>query len=360
MEEFKNTVFAKLLSDRVIKALFYSPQRVHLLAGIIRTFVPEAKIDSLYIHNNEQHGEASFERLAINDIYTSTPDHVYLFICEFQNKQQEFFSNRMLFYSVAPIRDQIAWAVAESERKARETGERKGKFFKFELHNIYVISIVNFRAEHVDPSVFDDETGAISRYSIRSDKGNELYTKSLRFVQIELPRFSYRLGEHLKCRSLLEKVLYTFLYAHQLKERPENFNEDLLVELYDGIRIANMSPEDYKKYEAAMKSDLSMEATIGTALRHAEQEKQKALDAAAKEKAEALDAAAKEKAEALDAAAKEKAEALDAQQQKAEKEKQTMMRHVVAILWEKGFTRKEITELLKSDYADIEGLLAAV
>ncbi len=160
----------------------------------------------------------------------------------------------MLCYATYPIRAQLSRKLLERKEKA----EKSGSFDKMDygLLPIYVISLLNFSIDHEDDGALDK--GLVSRYSIRCDGNGELMTEALRFVYLELGRLTMTKDEPQKCSTLLEKFAFSLRYMHQLPDRPEGFDDDLLKKLFAAANFANMSVERQTEYEIVMRNELDI------------------------------------------------------------------------------------------------------
>jgi predicted transposase/invertase (TIGR01784 family) len=51
---------------------------------------------------------------------------------------------------------------------------------------------------------------------------------------------------------LQDKLIFSLRHAHELKEKPEQFGEDVFEKIFDIAQIARFSKEERTKYEASM------------------------------------------------------------------------------------------------------------
>ena len=61
-----------------------------------------------------------------------------------------------------------------------------------------------------------------------------------------------------KCGTLLERFAYSLKYMHELEQRPEGFEDEMLRELYDAAEFANMDIAKQTKYETYMRTELDI------------------------------------------------------------------------------------------------------
>ncbi|MBR1744842.1 MAG: hypothetical protein IJ734_02445, partial [Fibrobacter sp.] len=57
---------------------------------------------------------------------------------------------------------------------------------------------------------------------------------------------------------LLERFAYSLKYMHELQQRPEGFEDEMLRELYDAAEFANMDIAKQTKYETYMRTELDI------------------------------------------------------------------------------------------------------
>ena len=68
----------------------------------------------------------------------------------------------------------------------------------------------------------------------------------------------FKENEEKKCKTLLEKFVFSMKYMHTLKARPESFMEDLLRLLYNATELGSMTIEQRERYEETMRNELDI------------------------------------------------------------------------------------------------------
>lgn len=126
----------------------------------------------------------------------------------------------------------------------------------YSLCPVYVVSILNFSIHHETEKSL--ENGLVSRYDIRNAQSGEQMTEALHFVYLELGRLKVNVDEPHKCKTLLEQFAYSTKYMHELPERPEGFDNPLLIDLYNATEFANWSPEKQQEYDSTMRTELDI------------------------------------------------------------------------------------------------------
>lgn len=244
-------VFANILHDETFKVVLAEPSNRQLLINLIEFFLPGKKIKTLNYDDKEQHGLILSDKTSIFDLYCTT-DIGEKLIIEMQFSSQKSFKDRMLYYATYPIRSQIM------ERMKRLSVEDESNLMKmdYSLSPVYVISILNFKMPHDNPETL--EGGMISRYELRSARTGEKMTNALNFVFMELGRLKWKQGEEDKCKTLLEQLAYSLKYGHTLEDRPKEFENELLTNLFDATAFANMDEEQLENYNAIMTTELDI------------------------------------------------------------------------------------------------------
>ena len=178
--------YAKILLDIPFKMVFGQPASAKTMIELLECLIPERKIKEIAYLDKEIPGFLLEEKRTIFDIYCKD-DQDRRFIIEMQLRAQDYFTERALFYSTYPVREQIITPLEEQELRKEKKGK---KINSYRLCPVYVINIVDFELKHSDTAVLQD--GILSRYSIRSDYDGELMTDALHFIFLELPRLPYR------------------------------------------------------------------------------------------------------------------------------------------------------------------------
>ena len=245
--------FANVLFDDAFKVVVCAPGNEELLAEIIELLVPGKKISSLELREKENHGLSVSDKITNFDLYC-TSDTGEQFIVEMQFSAQKNYADRMLCYATYPIRTQLSKKLEIRKEKMRRSETVEA--MDYGLLPIYVISLLNFSIGHENGEAL--ENGLVCRYSIRNDHNGELMTAALRFVYLELGRLNIDKDEPKKCGTLLEKFAFSLKYMHELEERPENFDEDILKKLFSAAEFANMTIEQQTDYEIVMRTELDI------------------------------------------------------------------------------------------------------
>jgi len=256
--------FAYLLSDAAFKVVVCIPENEQLLIEILELLIPGKHIESITFVNKEMHGLVISEKNVNFDLLCKDRDTGEEFLVEVQNREQNSFRDRMLVYSTYPIREQM-------EVRAQEIREGKIKDpMDYSLKPVYVVSMVNFHLRHENKDAI--EHGYISRYDLRNGMNGELMTDSLHFVFLELDRLKLKDTEAEKCRTLLERFVFSLKYMHTLTAKPQSFEDDLLNRLYNATELATMTVTTRQNYDKIMWTEIDQIATTAFAVEKAKEE----------------------------------------------------------------------------------------
>jgi len=215
------------LTDFGFKKLFGSePNKALLIDFLNQVLPPHHQIQSLTYASNEQLGNNELDRKAIFDLYCigQTGER---FIVEVQKAKQNYFKDRSVFYSSFPIQDQ----------------SKKGNW-DFRLDPVYTIGILDF--------IFDDhkeESDLLHTVSLKNQRCEIFYDK-LRFIYIELPKFT-KTEEELETH--FDKWLFVFRHLSRLQDRPRALQEKVFKQLFEAAEIAKFSREERDAYENSLK-----------------------------------------------------------------------------------------------------------
>ena len=226
----ENDKYINPLTDFGFKKLFGTELNKDLLIDFLNQILPKnKKVKDLVYSSTDKTGATKKDRKAIFDLYCTSPQGDR-FIVEMQKAKQTYFKDRSVFYSTFPIQEQA------------ERGD-----WNFKLNPVYSIGVLDFE--------FDDEPSDKENISLhhiielKNQKGEVFYDK-LKFVYLELPKFTKKV-EELKTR--YEKWLYVLRHLSDLQERPKALQERVFNKLFQAAEIANFSKEEKEAYEESLK-----------------------------------------------------------------------------------------------------------
>lgn len=206
----------------------------------------ERVITDLRYMNNERESEQLEQRKVVYDLYceTETGEHI---IVEMQNRWQEFFKDRALFYSAKSIVEQ----------------GKTGRKWKFKLTPVYGVFFLNFLLEGDESDYFCRDVSLIDKNT------GKVFNKKLRHFYIELPRF-VKSENH--CDNFFEYWIYNLVNMDKLERISFKDQDAIFTRLEQIASQANLSPEERQRYETEWKIYNDYFNTIESAEKRAREE----------------------------------------------------------------------------------------
>ena len=200
------------------------------------------------------------------DLFCTT-DRTETFIVEMQLHTQHYFTDRVLFYSTYPIREQIVTPTEDARiQMLKDFGEEDWsrvvhRKTSYRLRPVYMVSILNFELPHAAEAELRE--GLVSSYSVRSDDGScEQMTDALHFVFLELPRLRVDRDHPEACRTMLERIAFAFRHISFLQDRPESFAGEFFVHLFHAAELAGMNLDERNQYDIEMTTEIDKIAQL--------------------------------------------------------------------------------------------------
>lgn len=241
MEHFTEK-YINPFTDYGFKKLFGEESNKDLLLDFLNELLKDeqGEIKSIRYIKNEQLGETGVDRKAIFDLYCES-ESGEKFIVELQKAKQNFFKDRMVFYSTFPIREQA------------ERGD-----WNFKLNAVYTVAILDFIFEE------DEKKPEKYRYNVKLTdiETHEIFYDKLTFIYLEMPKFNKTL-EQLTTR--FDKWLYILRNLTEIQEVPELLREEVFEKLFEVAEIAKFDPTQVRFYEESLKYYRDLQNTIDTA-----------------------------------------------------------------------------------------------
>ena len=197
-----------------------------LISFLNDLFEGEFCIASLEFKNNEHIGLTEDARKVIFDIYCTTNEGRHLII-EMQNRMQEHFIDRALYYS----------------SRAIITQGQKGEW-DYELMPVYTICFLNFEDAHLKERKFRTDLVLADR-----DTGQAV-TDHLRIVYLTLPLFTKK--EH-ECNNDFERWIYVLKNMNVFERMPFMAKNAVFRKLAEISDITALSKEEHEKYDESIK-----------------------------------------------------------------------------------------------------------
>lgn len=197
-----------------------------LISFLNDLFKGEFCITSLQFNNTEQLGLTADARKVIFDIYCTTSEGRHLII-EMQNRMQEHFIDRALYYS----------------SRAIITQGQRGQW-DYELTPVYTICFLNFVDVNLNERKFRTDLVLADR-----DTGKPV-TDHLRIVYLMLPLFTKE--EH-QCKNDFERWIYVLKNMEVFERMPFMAQNAVFRKLAAISDITALSKEEHEKYDESIK-----------------------------------------------------------------------------------------------------------
>ena len=177
--------------------------------------------------NNERQPEQISLRKVIYDIFceTDTGEHI---IVEMQNRWQEHFRDRALYYQAVSIAGQ---GLKSSE-------------WDYNLTAVYGVFFVNFLLDKDSSGHFCKDVRLIDRYT------GQVFNPKFRQIYIELPRF---VKQEKDCENYFEYWIYNLINMNKMEEISFKDKQEIFARLEKIASQANLSPEERARYEEERK-----------------------------------------------------------------------------------------------------------
>lgn len=217
-------VFIDPWTDWGFKHIFGREASKDVLINFLNSLLEgERVITDVHYMNNEREPEQMEMRKIVYDIYckTDTGEHI---IVEMQNRWQEHFSDRALFYMSESIVKQA----------------QKGNKWNFNLTAVYGIFFVNFTIDKKDTEHFCKDIALIDK------RTGKVFSKKFRQIYIEIPRFR---KEKADCDNFFEYWIYNLVNMKELNEISFKDKDAIFGRLEQIASQANLSKEERAQYE---------------------------------------------------------------------------------------------------------------
>lgn len=236
--------FINPFSDWGFKRIFGQDVNKELLIAFLNNLLEgERRITDLTFKDKEQLGDTQKSRNLIYDVYctTDTGEHI---IVEIQNRWQEHFVDRSLYYSSKAI-----------------VGQGKKGEWDYKLNAVYCVCFMQFttreleRKFRTDISLMDMET-----HRPLSDK--------LRLIYLMLPFFN---KEEDECENDFERWIFVLKNMNTFERMPFLAQDAVFRKLAEITDIYALSKEEQEKYDESIKAMRDAIATYKGALKEGEE-----------------------------------------------------------------------------------------
>ena len=233
MDERIKARYIDPMVDWSFKRLFGSEVNKDILIEFLKVIFPEHEIEDITYIPAEQLGIMEDDRKAVFDVICRTKEGKD-FLVEMQYAPQEHFFERALYYTSFPIMKQ-----GKKAQRDEETGIKKE--WNYELDGVYFLGVLNFR--------YEDDDLIEHRYMLREATTGKTMTDKLKFVFIEVEKFSKGVDE---LTTDFDKWLYILKNLSKLLERPAALRDKIFSRLFDVAEYASLDNIDKQNYVKAM------------------------------------------------------------------------------------------------------------
>ena len=233
MDEKIKARYIDPMVDWSFKRLFGSEVNKDILIEFLKVIFPEHEIEDITYIPAEQLGIMEDDRKAVFDVICRTKEGKD-FLVEMQYAPQEHFFERALYYTSFPIMKQ-----GKKAQRDEETGIRNE--WNYELDGVYFLGVLNFR--------YEDDDLIEHRYLLREAMTGKTMTDKLKFVFIEVEKFSKGVDE---LTTDFDKWLYILKNLSKLLERPAALRDKIFSRLFDVAEYASLDNIDKQNYVKAM------------------------------------------------------------------------------------------------------------
>ena len=233
MDEKIKARYIDPMVDWSFKRLFGSEVNKDILIEFLKVIFPEHEIEDITYIPAEQLGIMEDDRKAVFDVICRTKNGEE-FIVEMQCATQKHFFERALYYTSFPIMKQ-----GKKAQRDEETGIKKE--WDYKLNGVYFLGVLNFR--------YEDDDLIEHRYMLREATTGKTMTDKLKFVFIEVEKFSKGVDE---LTTDFDKWLYILKNLSKLLERPAALRNRIFSRLFDVAEYASLDNIDKQNYVKAM------------------------------------------------------------------------------------------------------------
>ena len=201
----------------------------------------ERVITDVRYMNNEREPEQMEMRKVIYDIFceTDTGEHI---IVEMQNRWQEHFNDRALFYMSRSIVQQGV----------------PGSNWDYNLTAVYGVFFINFLLDKEPRKHFYKDVALIDKHT------GKVFNNKFRQIFIELPRF---MKSEEDCENFFECWIYNLVNMHKMEQISFKDKKAIFDRLEKVAAQANLSPEERLRFEEEWKTYNDYFNTIESAMR---------------------------------------------------------------------------------------------
>ncbi len=238
----KNSRYIDPLSDFGFKRLFGSePDKEIMIEFLNALFEGEKEIIDLVYSPTEYAGDTEEMRKVFFDL-TCTDAEGGKFIIEMQRGEQNYFSDRAVYY--------LSRLVHEQFRKGETDWKSRG------LKGVYLIGLLDFILK-------GNKTGRyLHNVALTNTDTGELFYRKLGYKFIELPNFVKTEAELV---TNLDKWLFLLKNLSRLEKIPAVLNKRIFQRVFKIAEVSKLTKEERVMYSASLKAKMDYEGSIAFA-----------------------------------------------------------------------------------------------
>lgn len=238
------TKFVNPFTDKGFKIVFGQEICKPLLVEFLNDLLDgERTIRDISFMDKEMMPETLNGRIVIFDILCRDTDGTY-FIVEMQNRMQDYFIERGLYYLCRMISQQ---------------GER-GNTWKYDFCPVYGVYFLNFTI----PPITKFRTNVI----LADEETGKLFSGKMKQIYLSLPLFTLSPEE---CVTDFQRWIYLLKYMDILDRMPFKAQKAIFEKLLDVADLSRLNPQERAQYDATLKAYRDWSNTIRYAERKAKE-----------------------------------------------------------------------------------------
>ena len=191
----------------------------------------------------EQLGILETDRRAVFDVYCQTASGKKI-VVEMQNSYQQFYKDRVIYYSSIPIYEQGL----------------RGRW-NFELNAVYVVSIMNFSFSH-SSDVEDAPKYYHTRVMLMDTREKTIFSDKLTLFFLEMKKFD---KTEAQLTTQLDKWMYLLKNIDRLMALPKAISEPVFMQFMEQAEIARFTREERQRYDRSIMAYRDVENSVDTA-----------------------------------------------------------------------------------------------
>jgi len=256
-----NYKYINPFTDFGFKKIFGEEANKDLLMSFLNELLAyeNQEIKELTFKKNEQLPEYEKERKAVYDLFCEN-EKGEKFIVEMQQAKQEFFKDRMIFYSTFPIKEQ-----APKGKITDENGKEIN--WDYELKAVYVIAVLNFKI----PVEGLENGKLLSRSKILDVETHNTFYNKLTFITLELPYFNKTIDE---LENNFDKWIYVLKNLDTFDRIPDKIKDKIFQKLFTVAEYSKLNSDEQLAYELSLSYYRDLYSMIKTAKKDAQKEEQ--------------------------------------------------------------------------------------